>query len=457
LKEALRLVGALLLGFLASCVATIALADMTPATKMLLVRGPVVAVGQPVPISDWSFMGPSLPAPFTITRSSTANYFSSAGTLTSAAVDTARFDYNPLSLVARGLLIEESRTNSIRNNTGVGASAGTPGTPPTNWAVINTVGASVTLVGTGTEDNLNYVDYRFFGTASGAGTVGVSFETATGIAAATGQQWAISVWERLTAGTLTNITSHSFGVDENTSGGVFVRANTAVVGNPTASAVRTQRRVNPVTTAGGGTVAAVFPFSVFNVTGAGALDLTVRFAIPQLELGAVTTSPILTSGSTATRAADVVSTAHTIASYPVSYYVEGTEPIIQTPIAGFLTIDDGTAANRLVFRETAGVNLFNAGYYSASVLQAANPTIGSANAGSTWKAAINFSSTTVRGSMSGAAVIGAAGGTAPGAGLMTTMRLGVGQVGGLYANGYVRRVQYWNVGLTDPQLVVASQ
>ncbi len=67
-----------------------------------------------------------------------------------------------------------------------------------------------------------------------------------------------------------------------------------------------------------------------------------------------------------------------------------------------------------------------------------------------------FNTSAVRGSMNGGAVIGAAGGTAPAAGLMTTMRIGQGQINGLYANGYVKRVQYWAGGLSDAQLVQAS-
>jgi hypothetical protein len=52
----------------------------------------------------------------TFTRASTATFFDSDGVLTSAATNDPRFDYNPSTLAAQGLLIEEARTNLSTNS-----------------------------------------------------------------------------------------------------------------------------------------------------------------------------------------------------------------------------------------------------------------------------------------------------------------------------------------------------
>jgi hypothetical protein len=49
----------------------------------------------------------------TFTRASTATFVGSNGLIQSAAINAARFDHDPVTLACKGLLIEESRTNSI--------------------------------------------------------------------------------------------------------------------------------------------------------------------------------------------------------------------------------------------------------------------------------------------------------------------------------------------------------
>lgn len=49
----------------------------------------------------------------TLTRSTTATRFNASGVLETVAIDGARFDYDPLTLALRGLLIEPARTNQF--------------------------------------------------------------------------------------------------------------------------------------------------------------------------------------------------------------------------------------------------------------------------------------------------------------------------------------------------------
>lgn len=239
------------------------------------------------------------------TRATNAWYFDSSGTLVQASSGVARFDHDPSTLQRVGLLMEPTRTNAIRNNSMSGASAGTPGTAPTNWSIGGNANGISRDIAVGTEDGIPYIDVRFYGTASSSHNLDISPETTTGITAANAQTWAASLYISRIAGTMANVDSTIFSIHEATSGGVFVTEGQLAYTVGTGS-LRTNRIVHHRTLSGGGTVARAYPLYRFSVTNGATVDFTVRIGAPQFEQGAAVTSPILTTSSAVARNSDVL-------------------------------------------------------------------------------------------------------------------------------------------------------
>jgi len=284
----------------------------------------------------------------TFTRASTATYFDSAGVLQSAANNVPRFDYNPATLAAQGLLIEEQRTNSIRNNTMVGAVAGTPGTPPTNWNIVSSAsGLTREIVGTGTENGITYVDIRWSGTSTSAGSTRTTATTTAEVAALTGQTWTISNYLKLAGGNFPGALSIVW--QERDSGGTPVLTVSTTIGTPTAAALNTQRYFDTKTLSGGASVAYVTARVDVDIPDATVVDFTLRIGLPQLEQGAFATSVIPTTTTALTRAADVASVNTLSPWYNASqgtlfmeFVWEGLKSVAGQRIA---VIDDGSTSN----------------------------------------------------------------------------------------------------------------
>ena len=103
-------------------------------------------------------------SPITFTRASTATFFNSAGVLTSAATNAPRFDYNPSTLAARGLLIEEARTNLITSSAALPAGTNATVTPNTYVALDGTTTGDTIVDDTANTEH--YSDSSFTPTAA---------------------------------------------------------------------------------------------------------------------------------------------------------------------------------------------------------------------------------------------------------------------------------------------------
>lgn len=212
---------------------------------------------------------------------------------TSDRLNFPRVDYSDGSA---SLLLEPQRTNGIRNSTMVGATVGVSGNNPTNWGALSTAGLTYEITSIGIENGLNYIDYKFSGTATGA-IVRFLFEGTSQIVASNGQTWTPSVYAKIING---SFDSSFVGFVQRDSGG-------SSLGIPYQQITLTSilSRVSTTQTISQALTAYAQPLLDFYVTSGQSYNFTVRIAQPQMELGAYATTPIFTYGSAAvTRLAD---------------------------------------------------------------------------------------------------------------------------------------------------------
>jgi hypothetical protein len=379
----------------------------------------------------------------TFTRASTGTFFNSAGVLTSAAIDAPRLDYNPSTLAAQGLLIEEARTNSIRNNTMVGAVA--PSTFPTNWQSVLVAGLTSTVVGTGTLNGITYLDVRVNGTAS----VSTYYNLVPDIlvAGASGQTWAGSFWAALVGGSLSN-TNANIEIRESDAAQGFL-TNTLTLLPITSSLTR----YSQARTLNNASTAFVSVRFVWQVTAGQPVDFTLRIGLPQLELGAFATSVIPTTTTALTRAADVASV-NTLS--PWFNATEGTVVAIGQMLSvsgpasrSIFDITDGSTVNRISGRLlTPGTGdqatVRSGGVTEFQLSSANNTTAAVKNFAMAYKAsafAVTSNGSVPLTQASGAVAVG-----------VNQMQLGAA-VGSLeILCGYLRRITYYPRRLSNAEL-----
>ena len=398
----------------------------------------VLQSSYPWPSADRTFA-----SGLSLNRASLATYFDRNGVLQSAASGALRYGFDPATLNSPlGVLIEESRTNSFSNPRAEGAVVGSPGTKPTGWlAPFSSAGLSYQIIGTGTENGIPYIDIRWYGTATSAGSSSIFFSNNGVIAAASGQTWTGSVYVRLVGGSLNGISSLDVQLTENNNSGSWLAATFVTITTNTAP-LATQRKTATRTFNQASTAYNNFYFDANIINGA-TVDATFRIGAPQLELGAFSTSLILPgvgSPAATTRAADVLTAPlgrwwnPNAGCFVVEAMLPQTNPALSQHL---LNVGDGTANNRISLYNAGNSNGI-AGLVSVGGAVIVNQVGGSPTVGTVFKAAIAFNGAAMMLGVSGAVSTYAAA-KPPG---LSQLNIGSRADSAAQANGYIRRVEY---------------
>jgi len=419
-------------------------------------------------------MGPSLDLNFvsstvldsrlTFTRagaSNTATRFDTFGNLQGTNTNVPRFDYGPGGgTTPLGLLIEESRTNSIRNPRAEGATPGTPGTPPTNWALTTITGLTITINGVGTENGIPYIEIRVNGTAGATGNgLYVRPEPNNGIAAVAAQIWTHSVYVRMVAGSTAGINGFAVNMQPYDStpsplGGALGQA----AFTPTNAALATQRVVGAPATMPAST-AFVLPQVFWSVTNGAVVDCTLRIGGEQAEIGGFATSLILpVTGTPAATTRNV----ETVSGPIGSWYNQNAGSVI----AEWMTYTIADPTNQPLFEASDGtsnnrVNTYiqqprhGAGGTTLAGTATASTTGNSLNANTITRSGAAFDNTGVQGALSGTLQSKALAATMP-VGVINTMRIGMNTVGSAFFDGWIRRIRYYPRVLSAAELTALT-
>jgi len=377
-----------------------------------------------------------------VSRAGIATYIDNNGVLQDASADTQRIDY---STGVAGLLVEESRTNSLVNNTGNGAIVGAPGTLPTNWT-ISPSGLTREVVAVGNENGVEYVDVKISGTTTATNPT-ISFQSYSLITAAQNEQWAFSSWLKIVAGTTANIFGIVFLAQERTSTGTLT-ANLLSAILPISTALTRMSHVFTMTNA---STQRLQPLLRFNVASGVAVDITLRIGLPQVEKGAFVTSVVKTSTTAVTRNADVATITGTNFS---DWWNAGLGGILvkslQNTVSGIrptVQFDDTTADNFIVLRG----NTTNPELYIKATTDQAQIDAGTIFANTAYRLAGSWATNSVAASVnSGTSVLDGS------AIIPTVTQMRIGSDGTNYLNGTIQAIDYYDQALFPSKLQLLS-
>lgn len=375
----------------------------------------------------------------TFSRASIGTYYDSTGTLQTASAGSPRFDYDPVTHNAKGILIEESRTNVAPYNAPAGQSA--------------TVIASTIAGPNGTISGHKI-------TCNGVNTIHAVAPSGT-LATAIGTTYTDSIFVK--AGTLTKVQisiSSTVVTAANGYANFDLIAGTTTVGAGASTSGMSQLpngwwRIWVTFTAtgtGGGPVAQVTAITAMSDPRIPGNTSTDDFYIygPQRETGGFLTSYIPTTTAAVTRQTDIL-------TMPTGTWFNASEGSALARISGY----KHSVAGVFALNDSAGVNRYDdrAGQQyaffsdSGGTNTLVGPTAFSATTGG--NVAIAYSSSIAKMSFNGGAVTNGS----PAANATGINKLWIGNIdtGGYPLDGHVKMFKYYPLVPTDSQLQSLSQ
>lgn len=398
------------------------------------------------PTLDLNFVSGTLDSRVTFTRASSATRVNASGVLEVITSGNPRFTYDPVTLSALGLLIEEQRTNLLTYSEAFTDSS---------WS-----GRARTVANTGMspDGTTNASTLSSDGTSSDTGKiVGVAATsnaayTLTCYVEYTNNQWVLL---QLSDVGVAHRARVWFDIQNGTKGGSAVTGSGVVVDYTIQRAGNGWYRIsltatNPITT-----LYAYFPIIVAgnNSTASAANGQSVRLWGAQLEAGAFATSYIPTTSASVTRAADSA----TMTGSNFSSWFNATQG---TFVAKFVvpplvasTYKRVFSARNVADTERLEVWVNGAGTVRIGVTTGGTTTetslVAAVAAGQVCQVAMAYTSSTQKASLNGAAVISQS--SSLNGAAFTVLDIGQYDLANIL-NSTIDRLRYYNTALTNAQL-----
>lgn len=407
---------------------------------------PGVGAGD-TPSLDLNFLGGSLDSRVTFTRASSATFVGSNGLIQSASTNNPRFDFDPVSLAIRGLLVEEARTNLFLRSEEFG----------TTWSSVRT---SITANAAVAPDGATTADTLVENTDTDTHALQQS------VSVTSGQSYTFSIYVKPAGRTNFSLRPAVAQFSAITSGAVFNLSTLAVttLGGCTAATIADAGNGwARLTAAAACTATASANFSAYlistgttdNYTGDGTSGVYLWGA--QAEAGSFATSYIPTTGGTAGRTADFPKINGFAPANAVALLAEFTAGSFAEYLQ-VVSIDNGVNNNErfpsLSVNGGTGVGRCDLFYGGVGALNSSPTTANSISTSGVNKLALAVENTTAPTSicLNGGAVVS----TNPASGgVITATVLCIGHRAvdtGSSLNGHIRRIRYWPKRLSNAQL-----